>query len=494
MLIRENHTDQAFNDRTIFDVIVIGGGITGIWTALDATTRGFKTLLLEQDDFASGASSKSSKLIHGGIRYLQQGKLGLVREALREQSILKRNAPHLVSPLPFIIGCYSKREKYMYGLGLHFYDFLAGGRDEEGTQILSIENTLTQNPTIISEKLEGAVQYYDASVEDARLAIDLLKTLDLYGGYSINYCKVTSLLKTHGKVSGVVAHDLESDSSHEIQGKVVINATGVFTDETLKLDDKLTPPVMMLSRGTHIVVDKSFLPSSSAFVIPKTPDKRVLFVIPWLGKTLIGTTDIPEENPNQHPRPTCEEIDFILGCCNDYLVHAPKERDILSCFTGIRPLTKGLSNATSQLSRRHKIIEGQSGLWTVTGGKYTIARFMAEDVLNRIIAKGTLPEVVCKTRKLKIHETPQLLEEPLLHSNLPYSLKDLNRGIKEEMAMHVSDLLSRRTRSFLLDTEASKEVIPKAAKLLAKHLDKDQAWIDQEIENANLDLNNYTCK
>ena len=494
MLKRKEIAHHLFNGHKEFDVIVIGGGITGLWTALDATTRGFHTLLLEANDFSSGASSKSSKLIHGGIRYLKQGHLGLVREALIERAILLRNAPHLVTPKSFLIGCYSTFDKLKYCIGMHLYNTLAAVSVPLEHLILSPERSLEKCPTMNGRNLKCSVQYFDGQVDDSRLVIELFKTVDLYGGHALNYCSVEGFLKTKGKISGVIARDKETDKCQEILSKVVINATGTFTDYTRRLDNKEALDILALSRGTHIVVDRKFFPSDSALVIPETPDKRLLFVIPWLGKVLIGTTDIYTNEASWHPKATEEEIEYILSTSERYLTISPRREDILSTFAGLRPLAKSSSKNTSKLSRKHKLEMSKSGLFTVCGGKYTTARKMAEDILNMAIKEGHLSEKVCKTKTLKIHKTDHRLEEPMLHPNLPYSESDIIKGINEELAIHVMDLLARRTRSCLLDANAAKELIPKIARIMAKYLEKDEIWIEKEIELANSEITDFYCK
>ncbi len=322
----------------MWDVLVIGGGATGLGTAVDAAARGYRTALLEQGDFAKGTSSRSTKLIHGGFRYLRQGNVSLVRESLRERGLLLRNAPHLVHAIPFVLPAYGVWQKFFYGAGLKIYDLLAGRLGLGKTRLLSREETLRHLPTLSPDGLTGGVQYFDGQFDDARLAICLAQTLHDLGGVAVNYCPVATLLKSNGRVCGVVARDTESGRELTIRARVVINATGVFTDAIRRLDEPAAKPIITASQGAHIVLDRSFLPGDSALMVPKTDDGRVLFAIPWHGHVVIGTTDTLREDAPLEPRPLAEEIDFLLEHAARYLTRAPGKADILSAFAGLRPL------------------------------------------------------------------------------------------------------------------------------------------------------------
>lgn len=492
MLIRSEMLKAAKEPHNYWDIVIIGGGASGLWCALDSVTRGYKTLLVEKNDFAGSASSKSTKLIHGGVRYLKQGHASLVREALLERGYLYKNAPHLVSRLPFIIGCYKWWEKAFYRTGLYLYDGLATGVNSDYSRSYSASECLSACPTINSEGLRGGVCYYDGQFDDARLSIELAKTIELFGGSILNYCEVKSFLKASGKVCGVLCQDKPSRFVFEIQAKVVINATGVFTDETLKLDTPERTPMMALSRGTHIIVGRDLFPSNHAFLIPKTSDDRVIFLIPWLGKVLIGTTDEQTNKPLTEPLPTEEETAFLLKEVSPYLSRNITKDDILSVFAGLRPLVRcPNTKKTAKLIRKHKIDIAKSGLITLTGGKWTIARKMAEDCIDKAIETGKLHPIYCKTKQVRLHRTPFEQKGELLHPNLPYYEGDLEIAVKEEMVTGLTDLLARRTRALLLDAEAAISIAPKAAEVLAKEFGFDERWKQKNIEEFSKFAENY---
>lgn len=446
-----------------WDLIVIGGGATGLWCALDAATRGYKTLLLEMGDFAEGTSSRSTKLFHGGLRYLKQGRLGLVHEGLIERGYLAKNAPHLFTSRPFLLPFYHSFERPYYKMGMILYDFLAGSLLLQKHRLLGRDAALAECPTLRSEGLRGGAVYFDGQFDDARFAIELAKTATAHGATLLNYCKVNQFLKKDGKITGVIATDLDTNHSIEICGKKVINATGIFSDEIRKLDDPITPPLMALSRGSHIIVDKKFLPLDTALIVPKTGDKRVIFVIPWQDKVLIGTTEAVIKEPSNNPKPSNEEIDFLLEHAKLILNPYPKKEDILSSFAGIRPLVKSNhEKASSKLSRNHEIVTAPSGLVTVAGGKWTTGRKMAEDTINKTFKKPH----PCKTKKLALHQTKP-----------PANFKDSVRlAVEEEMALTASDVLARRTRTLFLDTKEALSLAPETIHLMASLLQKDTAW------------------
>ena len=356
-----------------WDVCIIGGGATGLGAAVDSASRGFKTILLEQYDFAKGTSSCSTKLVHGGVRYLQQGNIKLVLEALRERGILKTNAPHLVKNQSFIVPNYKWWEGPYYGIGLKVYDWMSGRLGLGPSQLLSAEETLELAPTLDPEGLRGSVLYHDGQFDDARLAINLAQTAAAKDGVLINYCKVTGLFKTNEKISGVYALDIITGKEYKIKSKTVINATGVFTDSILKMDDADSEDIISPSQGVHIVLDKEFLPGNAAIMVPHTDDGRVLFAVPWHNKIIIGTTDTPVEEHTQEslaePRAMEEEIDFILQQIGRYLTRQPTRKNIRSVFAGLRPLVKASGKKTAELSRDHLIAVSDAGLITITGGK-----------------------------------------------------------------------------------------------------------------------------
>lgn len=495
-----------------WDVIVIGGGATGLGTAVEAASRGYKTLLLEKYDFAKGTSSRSTKLVHGGVRYLAQGNLPLVREALHERGLLRRNAPHLVKDLSFVVPGYAWWSQLYYGAGLKLYDLLSGRLSLGHSRFLNEQNTLARVPTLKRQGLRGGILYHDGQFDDARLAITLMRTLFDQGGIALNYAPVVSLSKTAGQVTGVRVQDTETEEIFELQGNVIVNATGVFVDAVRRMDDPTAQDMLSPSQGVHIVVDQRFLPGNSAMMIPQTEDGRVLFALPWHNKTLIGTTDTPVEHPEYEPRPLEAEIDFILRTAAQYLSPAPTRADVLSVFVGQRPLVKADDTAsTAALSREHTIRTSSSGLLTITGGKWTTYRKMGQDVIDQVIQQGKLPPQASATETLKLHgwtQTPaaapldvygsdaaQIQQLPgmdqLLHPRLPYTEAEVRWAVRAELARTVEDVLSRRTRALLLDAAASLEAAPKVAAILAEELELDETWQQEQIAAYQALANGY---
>lgn len=489
-----------------WDVIIVGGGATGLGAAVESASRGYRTLLLEQDDFCKGTSSRSTKLIHGGVRYLAQGDVSLVRDALRERGRLMANASHLVRRLALVIPRYRFYEGFYYGLGLKIYDWLAARRNLGSSRLLGKSETLRLLPTLEPKGLRGGVLYYDGQFDDARVAVALARTAADQGATLLNYAPVTGLLKSGSKISGVAAEDRLGGGSMELSGKVVVNATGVFCDAIRRSDNPQAEEIVAASRGSHLVLDRSFLPSEAALLIPKTRDGRVLFVIPWRGRTLVGTTDISTQEKPLDPWPLQEEVEYMLAHAAQYLTRDPQREDILSMFTGLRPLVKGDSQeATKSLSRDHTLLVSDSGLVTVTGGKWTTYRKMAQDTIDRAAQAGGLPAVPSATKHLRLHghrEDPgsggrfasygsdaQYLEELIaadeslgrsLHENLPYCRAEVLWAVREEMACRVEDVLSRRTRSLLLDANAAIACAPQVARMMARELEEDESWAERE--------------
>jgi glycerol-3-phosphate dehydrogenase len=514
---RDNNIKKIKDYPSNWDVIIVGGGATGLGAAVDSASRGFKTLLLEQSDFAKGTSSRSTKLIHGGLRYLQQGNISLVVEALKERGLLCQNAPHLVHHLPFLVPSYKWWEGPFYGIGMKIYDMLAGKLGLEPSKSLTRRQTLKAIPTLAPAGLKGGVIYYDGQFDDSRLAITLAQTFDDIGGIAINYMKVIKLIKVKGLCVGVKAKDLESGQIHTLKGKVVINATGIFTDSVRQMDDPKTKDIIAPSQGIHLVLPKKFLPSDTAILVPHTEDGRVLFMVPWHNKVLLGTTDTPLTKSSLEPKPQKSEIHFLLKYAAQYLAKAPKEKDVLSVFAGIRPLIKAeQSESTSSLSRDHTIIIAKSGLITIAGGKWTTYRKMAEDVIGKAIIVGSLPDRPCITKTLHLHGWQEGLDpsDPIsaygsesrfikaiekekkeykepLHASLPYKQSAVIWAIRKEMARTVEDVLSRRTRALLLDAKASIEAAPVVARLLAHELKKSPSWIKKEVQEYTKIASNY---
>ncbi len=510
---------KQIQENSEWDVIVIGGGATGLGVALDATTRGYKTLLLEQVDFSKGTSSKSTKLLHGGVRYLAQGNIDLVKEALYERGLLLKNASHLVRNQSFIIPNYSWWDNFFYAVGLKVYDMLAGKLSFGKSTRINKKETTSRLKTIKNERLKGGVVYHDGQFDDSRLAINIAQTCIEYGAVILNHFKVKQLLKNNnGIVNGVVANDSETNKSYNLKAKVIINATGIFTDQILQMDNVEAKNIVRPSQGIHLVLDKSFLQGNDAIMIPKTDDGRVLFLVPWHNRVVVGTTDTLLDNHSLEPKALDKEVDFIISTANKYLNKKVCKEDVLSIYAGLRPLaaTKDKSKKTKEISRSHKIIVSNSDLITITGGKWTTYRRMAEDTVNKAIAIGKLPNFSCKTETLQIHgskeslhntrhlniygndqdniqkliaETPQLGEK--LHSRLPYKKAEIIWGIRNEMARTVDDILARRVRALFLDAKAAIEVAPIVASMLAKELGKDKLWQQQQINEFTTIANHY---
>jgi glycerol-3-phosphate dehydrogenase len=486
-----------------WDFIVIGGGATGAGVAVDAASRGFSVLLLEQGDFGKGTSSRSTKLVHGGVRYLEQGNISLVMEALKERGLLRQNAPHLVGNLPFVVPSYDWWEAPFYGLGLKIYNLLAGKYGFGQSSILSREETLERLPTIRTEGLRGGVVYYDGQFDDARLLINLMQTAVERGAVALNYLQVGALTKRgDGTVGGVVARDLETGRELTAHGNVIINATGPFSDSVRRLADPDARALIAPSQGIHLVFDRSFLPGDSAIMVPHTRDGRVMFAIPWHDHTVVGTTDTPIPEPALEPVALDSEIAFILETAALYLHKAPTRADVLSVFAGIRPLVRGDdSRITAALSRDHTIHIDPSGLFTTAGGKWTTYRHMAEDTVNQALDFGRLPERPCTTGDLKIHGFHQSAEEfgalSVYGSDAP-ALQDLARAdaslaerldpalpvigaqvvwaARTEMARSVEDVLARRCRVLFLDAAAAVRMAPAVASVMARELGRDEEW------------------
>ncbi len=496
--------------QTEWDVLVIGGGATGLGTAVDAATRGFSTLLVEQADFAKGTSSRSTKLVHGGVRYLAQGDVSLVFEALHERGLLMQNAPHLVRNQAFIIPAYEWWEGPFYNIGMKVYDLMAGKLGFGPSQKISKKETLKAIPNLTQKGLLGGVIYYDGQFDDARLAVNLAQTAVENGATVLNYMKVIGLHKdARGILDGARLLDLETNREIAVKARVIINATGVFSDSVRKLDDPSAPTTVVPSQGVHLILDHTFLQGDSAIMIPHTPDGRVLFAVPWHNKVIVGTTDTPLKEISLEPRPLPEEIDFLLNTSAQYLKKDPRPEDVLSVFAGLRPLAApaGSAEQTKDISRRHQITVSLSGLVTVTGGKWTTYRKMAEETIDKAIIVGGLEEKDCVTKHLPIHgylkntefdqplyyygadktilqETvfaeDQSLKEPL-HAHLPYLKGEVIWAVRHEMARTVEDFLARRTRALFLDARASMEMAPLVARLMADELGYSRKWIKQQV-------------
>lgn len=477
----------------VWDLLVIGGGATGLGIAVDAASRGHSVLLVERNDFASGTSSRSTKLIHGGVRYLQQGNVALVIEALKERGRLRRNAPHLVHDLAFIVPSYAWWESPFYGVGLKLYDLLAGEYGFGASSHLDVEQVVAAIPTIETDGLYGGTRYFDGQFDDARLAIALAQTAAAHSAILVNYCGAIALKKHGGQVRGAVLRDAESGEEFEVDARVVVNATGPFCDEVRRLDDPAVTPLIAPSQGTHLVLPRSFLPGDAAIMVPHTADGRVIFVIPWQGRVLVGTTDIEVAQATPEPIPQTEEIDFLLGTANRYLARDATPQDLLSVFAGIRPLISGEGVATASLSREHVLlIDPVSGLLTVAGGKWTTYRRMAEDAVNVAQTLGGMPASPCVTENLAIAKASLIPPEPPLHPGLPITPGEVRRACREEMARRVEDVLARRTRSLLIDAHAAMAVAQAVARLMAAELGCNDEWVEKEVASFKALATGYT--
>jgi glycerol-3-phosphate dehydrogenase len=495
-----------------WDIAVIGGGATGVGVAVDAAARGFDVALVEAHDFGKGTSSRSTKLVHGGVRYLEQGNIPLVMSALKERGLLRQNAPHLVHDLAFVVPNYSWWEAPFYGIGLKLYDLLAGKYGFGASKLLSKEETLERLPALEPEELRGGVVYYDGQFDDARLLIHLAMTAADHGATLANYCPATGLLRDEdGYVSGVGVRDEETGEELSIAARIVVNATGVFTDEVRRMADAKIEPLMVTSQGIHLVFDRSFLKGDTALMVPRTSDGRVLFVIPWHGHAVAGTTDTPVDAPSLEPKALDEEIEFILETAGRYLSRPPTRADVLAVYVGLRPLVKSQGEGkTSALSRDHVIHVDTSGLLTITGGKWTTYRHMAEDCVDHAITLGRLRDEACTTKNLRVHgyaesmrdsesgadplavygadadeikklakERPELAMK--LHAELPYVAAEVVWAARMEMARSVEDVLARRTRALFLNARAAVAMAEPVARLLAAELGRDGTWAAAQV-------------
>ncbi|WP_433813138.1 FAD-dependent oxidoreductase [Flavobacterium johnsoniae] len=494
-----------------WDVIIIGGGASGLGTAIDAASRGYKTILLEAVDFAKGTSSRSTKLVHGGVRYLAQGDVHLVREALKERGLLAQNANHLVKNQSFVIPNYHWLSGYFYTIGLKIYDLLSGGLSLGSSKYLSKKKTIEMLPNVEENGLVNGVIYHDGQFDDSRLAVNLAQTAVENDACILNYTKVINLIKNDkNQITGVQAVDQETGINYNIKGAVVINATGVFTNAIMKLNDKVYKKYIVPSQGIHLVFDKSFLPGEHALMIPKTKDGRVLFAVPWHNHVVVGTTDTLIKKQSLEPIALESEIEFVLETAQRFLAKKPTRADVLSVFAGLRPLAapKEEGKSTKEVSRSHKIIVSETGLITITGGKWTTYRKIAEDIIDKAILKGKLPKKPCITQHLSIHgnkptttldrenhlyiygsdiakilqlqeEEPELKEK--LHPDYEFTLAEIVWAVRYEMARTVDDILARRVRLLFLDARAAIEVSEKTARVIAKELGHDENWIAKEI-------------
>lgn len=505
------------DETKAWDFVVIGGGATGLGVALDAVTRGFQVALFEQADFTKATSSRSTKLVHGGVRYLAQGDVRLVLEALHERGLLYQNAPHLVKNQSFVIPNYTWWNMILYTVGLTVYDLLAGRLGLGRSLWIGRKKTIARLPTIRTEKLKGGVVYQDGQFDDSRLAVNLAQTCVDHGGTVLNYCQVTGLEKNGGRISGVKVKDLESGREYTVKAKAVINATGVFVDHIMQMDEPTGQHLVRPSQGVHLVLNRSFLQSDNAIMIPKTDDGRVLFAVPWHDKVVVGTTDTLMEHPVMEPVALEKEIEFILHTAGKYMTRKPQRRDVESVFAGLRPLAAPRKEEqTKEISRSHKIIVSEHKLVTITGGKWTTYRRMAEDTVDKAMELELVPKRECVTKNLHIHgyhQHPdlsdhlyvygsdraaliQLMEEhpewaKKLHPQYDYTEAEVIWAVRQEMARTVEDVLARRVRLLFLDARVASGIAPRVAAIMAGEMGQDEEWQKQQTEAFRRVASNY---
>jgi len=518
VLPRQDILNQITSEKE-WDVLIVGGGATGLGAALEAASRGYRTLLLEARDFAKATSSRSTKLVHGGVRYLQQGNVKLVLEALRERGRMLRNAPHLAHRRGFVIPAYAFWEFPFYGIGLTLYDALAGKEALGRTQLLSKSSVLKELPTVKSQSLSGGILYYDGQFDDARFAVTLLRTLFDHHGVALNYAPVTGLLKENDAICGVSATDSETGATLECRAKVVINATGIFSDDLRRMDEPAASKILAVSQGSHVVLPREFLPGNSALMIPRTSDGRVLFAIPWHDRIVVGTTDDPVPQADYEPRAMEDERRFLIDHIERFLGRRPKPEEILSMWSGQRPLVKqSAASSTAAISRDHTVLISKSKLVTITGGKWTTYRKMGEDVVNKATALVGLAQTPSKTAGLRLHgwientgagaaewqqvygsDLPQLSVinptlNKILHPRLPFLQSEIVWAARYEMARTLEDVLARRTRALFLDARASMEAAPLAARLLGAELGLGLEWQLNQVTQFGLLAQNYIAE
>ena len=498
-----------------WDIVIIGGGASGLGIAVDASKRGYKTLLLEKHDFAKGTSSRSTKLIHGGVRYLQNGDITLVIESLKERGILKRNAPHLVQDLSFVIPTYDWWASPFYGIGMKIYDMMAGKLGLGKSVIISKEETEKLIPNVNKKGLRGGVIYHDGQFDDSRMAITLAQSADSNKTSLLNYCSVESLIKENGEIKGVNFIDLINSKKYQVKSKVVINATGVFAEEIIRMDQPEIEKMIQPSQGVHIVLEKRFLKGKHAILIPQTSDGRVLFAVPWKNYVVVGTTDTQIKSSSAEPKALAQEVDFILKNASKYMTNKPKRDDIKSVFAGLRPLAATSNKkSTKEVSRSHKIDISPSGLISVLGGKWTTYRKIAEDAINTAISINKLKKKKCKTERVKLFGFKKNVDwsDPMhVYGSLKKQIESMGSkndneslsnkfyisnniiqwSIIHEMAISLEDVLARRTRCIFLDSRESIRIAPIVAKKMAEVLEEDQNWIDMELKKFNKLIKNY---
>jgi glycerol-3-phosphate dehydrogenase len=501
--MRENDINRLTSEQ--FDVLVIGGGATGMGVALDALSRGLKVVLIDAHDFGKGTSSRSTKLLHGGVRYLKNGDISLVREALKERGLLLKNAPHLSKEMDFIIPSYSIFHKLFYGIGLKVYDWLSGNESIGGSYLLSKEEVIEHLPTIKRKGLVGGVLYRDGQFDDARLVISMAKTVQKMGGLVLNYVCCEALTKNEGKISGAQLKDVLTDTEFSISVPIVVNATGVFAEKIMQLDEDTSGIRIRPSQGVHLVLDPSFLPGTSALMVPSTSDGRVLFAVPWHGSVIVGTTDTEVKDILEEPISTEQEVHFILENAGKYLSKVPKRNDVKSVFVGLRPLISQEGKSSKSLSRKHVVHRSLSGMVSILGGKWTTYRSMAEDTMDVAMKHSNFPFTPSKTAHMKMMDaTDKRLKDddlcvlgaekkhlPEFGSTLAFSscthLSEafIRYAIHHEYALTVEDILARRTRILFLNVKEALHLAPEVARIMAAELKKDNEWLKNQLTEFN---------
>ncbi len=510
-----------------FDMVVIGGGATGCGVALDAASRGLKVALMEKNDFSEGTSSRSTKLLHGGVRYLEmavkhldKGQYHLVRDALKERGILLRLAPHLCHRLPLVTPLYRWMEVPYILAGLKLYDLLAGSAGIGNSRLLGRSRALERFPMLHAEGLKAGVLYYDGQFDDARMSVCIALTAAQHGAVIANHVCVTDLIKEKGKVAGVQVNDSVSGESWEVRARIVINATGPFTDNLRLMDDPASRPMLKVSSGIHILLDKRFAPPDTGLLIPKTEDGRVLFVLPWEGHALVGTTDEPAEI-EEHPRPSAEDISYLLRHVGRYFDLQVSELDIKAAWSGLRPLIfDPKASDTAKLTRDHLIEQSPSGLITIAGGKWTTYRKMALDVVNHAVKQFSLKTISrCRTDRIylmggadydpqgsavlakkygldtqvawhlnraygdRAAEVARIAASgygALLAKGHPYLEAEVLYVLRHECAEHAIDVLARRTSLALLDSAAAGRASGRVIDLMAGEMGWDSERVRKE--------------
>lgn len=465
---------------------IIGGGATGLGIALEAAASGLRTALIEGRDFASGSSSRSTKLVHGGVRYLEQGKMSLVSEALKERDRLMTNAAGHVDDFGFLIPVKRQWARFYYGIGLRLYDLLAGSHRWGRTEWVGKREITNRLPHLAELGFIGAWRYRDGRFNDAELALGLAKTAAQHGAILANHCRAEGFIKEKDLVAGVHIQDVLTGEKFQLSAKVVVNACGPYSDAICRMDDPEHEDELRPSQGIHLVFDAEILKGGDALLIPKTDDGRVLFAVPWLGKVLVGTTDTPVDRIDMEPLAMEEEVAFVLDHANRFLGLQLKREDIRSVFAGLRPLIQGRRENTAKLSRSHEVGASPSGLVNVRGGKWTTYRKMAEDTVRFFKKECGLEFEPADTAVLALDMTntqPRGMH-PKDESELASAV---TLAVEEEMCMTTEDFLARRYRTLFLDAKNARSSAVLVSELLSQNHGLNAEWAQrQSLDFQNL--------